>query len=228
LTHNRRLILILALLLSACGALTPPDDSATMRAENAASIMEATTIAQSYATDEARIQGTAEAGGATIAAQSSINRQLILTERALIPPTPVRQVGVAAQGVQNLNSGTPDANVTQFINTGVATSLRKSDGCADSFVTQISEDAPMIYVNTKAVSIRGGTVMGVEWQANGQLVAQETWTVPGDEINYCIYFYLDPARVPFTPGAWAVTLSANGQPIQPTVQFSIVPASSGG
>ncbi len=224
LTPNRLFILTLALIVSACGVLKPEDVPATLRAANTAAVAEATTIAANFAADQAMVLGTAAAAGTSIAAQNSINRQLVLTERAIIPPTPIRESGSVSQNPL----GTPDGSSPQFTNTGVATSVRDSDGCASSFETQIPQSASAIYINTKATTISGGTVMGVEWQSNGQIVAQETWTVPRDETNFCIWFNLDPARVPFTPGLWSVTLSADGHPIQPTVQFSIVEAMSEG
>lgn len=218
------LMLIVLLTLSGCAAFNAPNQPATMRAENTASVAEATTIAQTFSADQAVIQATAAAAGTSIAGMSSINRQLILTARAVIPPTQVRQVGTAQAGL----GGTPAAGGSQFADIGVATSVRQSDGCADSFETQISENAPAIYVNAKALTVSGGTVMGVEWRSNGQVVAQETWTVPRDETNFCIWFNLDPSRIPFTPGLWSVQLSANGNAIQPEVQFSIVETPSVG
>ncbi len=214
----KRFSILLLICLSACSALNAPDIPATMRVQNTQSVADATTIAQTYAADEAMVNATAGAVGTEVADQRSINRQLVLTARAVLPPTPQRAVGIA-QPVAGGGTSEPDS--LSFVDTGVTTAIRDSDGCVVSFETSISANAAMIYVDTKAISIRGGTIMGVEWQSNGAVVAQENWTVPRDETNFCIWFNLDPSKIPFTPGQWAVQLSANGQPIPPSITFTI-------
>jgi hypothetical protein len=213
------LLLILLVSLSACGILNAPDVAATLRVQNTAYLAEATSIVETYSVDQVVIQATALAAETAVADLSSVNRQLILTAQAIIPPTPQRSVGEVAP---DASSGTPGAGNSQFINTGVTTFIRESDGCADSFEVQIPQNAPSIYVNTKALSVRGGTIMSVEWLFNTQVVVQETWTVPRDETDFCIWFSLNPSRVPFTPGLWSARLSANGQSIAPEVVFTIV------
>lgn len=212
-------LIILLISLSGCGILNAPDVPATLRVQNTAYLAEATSIIQTYSAEQALIQATALAASTIAADMNSVNRQLVLTAQAVIPPTPQRSVGeVSGSGAP----GTPGADGVQFINTGVTTFVRESDGCADSFEVQIPQNSPTIYVNTKAVSVRGGTIMGVEWRYNTQVIAQETWTVPRDETNFCIWFSLNPSRVPFTPGLWSASLSANGQSIAPEVVFTIV------
>lgn len=214
---RRLLMLVLILLLAGCQVLNAPNSAATQSAEQASFVLEATQLVVSYATDAAQIQRTAEAAQTAVAAGNSINRQLLLTARAVIPPTPVRQVGVAAEGLSSISveSG------AQFINTGVATSVRNSDGCADSFQTQFGADTERIYVNTRAVVLPANTLMRVEWLYEGQVVSNESWTNPNDVTDFCVWFYLDSSIIPFNPGSWVVRLYAADKMIEPQVPFSI-------
>lgn len=250
---RRYAISFLLLVLAGCKAFNAPDVPATLHAENTAYIAEATILADTYQTEQAAIQATAQIAGTTIAQANSINRQLVATARAVIPPTAARQVGsgpiVGATGVVvtaagndagNRNAPVPPAgsnlsvdvtaapNAPQFTDTGVTTNKRDSDGCAQGFETQIPATVSEIYVITKAVNVTAGTVMDVEWRNNGEVVGQSSWTVPNDQTNFCIWFYLDSASVTFAPGNWSVILMANQQPVAGEIPFSFVDASSGG
>lgn len=207
----------LALVLAGCQVLNAPNMAATRQVESTALVEEATRLVDVYATDAAQVQRTAQAGATQIAAGSSINRQLLLTARAVIPPTPVRQVGVAAEGiVATVGAGGP-----QFVNTGVAISVRDSDGCADALQTQFSAGTPRIYASTRAVNLPSGTVMKVEWLYDGQVVSSESWTNPSDVTDFCVWFYLDSSIIPFTPGSWMARLYANDKIIEPQAPFTI-------
>lgn len=230
LLRAKRFLIVSLLLLSGCGALTAPNVPATLRTESTAYVAEATAIAEALATREVQVALTALAAQTSVAQSSSINRALMATARAVIPPTPPRQVGVAPQGAgvmqesgQVASSAASDPSlVGQFINTGVTTAKRDSDGCAESFQTQFTADTFQIYVITRAVSLRAGTVMGAEWSYNGQVVARNSWTAPRDETNFCIWFFINADTVQFSPGGWTVRLTADGRGIDPPVSFTIL------
>jgi len=209
---------LLTLLLAGCQVLNAPNMGATRDAESTALVQEATRLVDAHATDTAQIQRTAQAGATEIAASSSSNRQLLLTVRAVIPPTPVRQVGVAVEGA----SATVGPGGPQFVSTGVALSVRDSDGCADSLQTQFDAGTPRIYVNTRAVNLPARTVMRVEWLYDGQVVSSEAWTNPNDVTNFCVWFYLDSSIIPFTPGSWIARLYADDKLVEPQAPFTIL------
>lgn len=215
---------ILILLLSACQALNAPNVPATLRVQNTAYVLEATAISESLSTRQVEVEATAQAASTTVAETGSVNRVLMATARALIPPTPPRQLG----GVVVTTEGMTNTGSSQFLSTGVTSRKRDSDGCADDFETQFASTTPAIYVITQAASVQAGTLMQADWNYEGQMVSQSSWTVPRAETNFCIWFYIDPATVPFNAGSWSVQLSANGSPVSTPISFSIVEAMSDG
>lgn len=213
--------------LAGCGAFNAPDVPGTMRAENTAHVAEASAIAGTLMAGNEYSAATAQAAETTVARTGNVNIQLAATARALIPPTPVRQVGVAAEvagtpGLLDAQLAEQSQGGSQFVDTGPTTRKRDSDGCADGFETQIPANVERIYVITRALSLSAGTEMRAEWRFDGQVVSQDSWTTPNDQANFCVWFYIDPQTVAFTPGTWSVQLYADAVLIQPEVIFTIV------
>lgn len=214
---------VLLLVLSACQAFRGPDVQATLQAEGAAYVAEATAIAQTAQARQTSLQATVDAAGTQIAEMSSINQQLLATARVLVPPTPQRVVGSAPEvaGSPMPDMSSDNSATTEFTGTGVAASVRESDGCPNGMQNQFSTSAERIYVTTRASSIRAGTVMSVEWRFNGQVVFNDDWTVKQDAANFCLWYFITPQDVPFQAGNWSVQLFANGVAIEPSVSFEI-------
>lgn len=209
-------LLTLILTLTACQAVVGSQTSATLQAERDSLLAEAAALDASATADAQRVQATAAAAQTTAAEINSINQQLLATARAAIPPTLPRVVGSAPEVTE---FGTLSPFILEFLNTGTASRVRNSDGCAESLQNQFPANIDRIYITTRAINIAAGTVMGVEWRYEGQLVLQETWTVPRDAADFCLWFYIEPSDVPFRPGRWSVRLTANGAPIEPEVSF---------
>ncbi len=209
-------MILLALLLTGCRAFTTTNVPATLQAEGTAFQSEATALVETAVVRQVEVFVTAQAASTDLADLDSINRQLIATARAIIPPTPGREVGVAPGAVV-----TPGTGLSAFVNTVVSGSIRESDGCPDDIRTQFPASVARIYASTTAIAVSAGTTLRASWSYAGQMVTEDSYTVPADQTNFCIWFFLDPSVVPFTPGEWSVTLSANDTPIQPTVTFTI-------
>ena len=191
------------------------DVPATLRAENEAYIAEATAIAQTQQARAGEVLAMAQSTATYVAEMGSINQQLAATVRAGSTPTVARAVGEAQQV-----DGTPRS--VQFVEVQTASSVRASDSCADVVQTQFTPDTPRIYITARAFNISGGTRMDVEWRHEDQVVWQESWTIPADSGNFCLWFYIDPSMVAFTPGRWTVQLFADGQPAGAAAPFSIL------
>lgn len=214
-----RLTIGLSLLLAgACQALNSQNIPATLQAQNSGYITEATGIVEHLTSREVELLVTSQAASTIIAEVSNINRQLAATAQIVIPPTPARQISVAA-GVEG-SSGS-QSNI-QFADTSVTTNKRDSDGCADGFQTEFVSETPRIYAITRAVSVTAGTVVSVEWLNTSQMIGEGSYTVTEDQTNFCIWFPFDG---PFAPGEWTVQLSVNGQPIQPAIVFTVTATS---
>lgn len=211
--------LIVGVLLGACQVLNAPNLPATLSAQNTAYVAEATAIPLSLGQTSVAIARTAVAAETSVAEINSINRQLIATAKVISPSTLVPQAAVAP--VNAGNGQTANSTATSFTDTAVTSRKRDSDGCADGTQSQFPVDTPIIYAITRATSINSGAVVSVEWKYQGQVVSSGSYTASRDETNFCIWFPLDPANVPFTPGSWSVQFEFNGNVVEPTLFFNI-------
>lgn len=222
---KRWLILsLLSPILVACQVLRPPDVQATLRAENVAYRDEATAVAVTSQAQQENTQATVEAAGTHVSELDNINQQLVATVRAAVPPTPRRIVGAASEAIMTPGmeefTGAPSALQVAEVSTSAAVS--SSDGCPTSVQNQFTADTPEIYVTARAFNITAGTQMGVEWYYQGQVVLQDTWTIQTTAPVLCVWYFITPADVPFSPGQWSVRLSANGVPVEQQAVFTIV------
>ncbi len=209
---------VLATMIGACQVFNRPDTPATLRAQNAGYVVEATTIQETARAEGTTLSRTAVAAETSIAQGSNITQQMMLTARAIVPLTPTRA------GVISGDVGTPAPAGQQFVDTHTASFVRDSDGCAGDSQTQFTTDSPRIYATTRAQTLAAGTQMRVEWFFQGQTVWQESFNVSNDVNDFCIWFYIDPQTVTFSPGGWTVRLYANGTTIEPEMTFTIADA----
>ena len=236
----RRSVLLLVMLalvaLDACQPAESVDMPATYAAEQQQIVAEETRLSAAIGTREAAISATAYAAETYVVDRNRINQQLLATARVADPPT--RQVialnpggqyavatpGVGATGSAPSNPGAtalPDAPAAgQFTNTTTARTLRPEDGCPLDSTTTFSTDDAQIYVVTRALDVSAGTQMAVEWSFEGAVADTATFTLPNDEQDFCIYFFLDT----FSPGNWSVTLNADGTPVAPAISFTVTAA----
>jgi hypothetical protein len=210
-------LLLSSIVLTACQVLRSADVPATLQAQNAGYIAEATALAQTRQAEAGQVLSTAQAAETYVARAESINLVLVATVRAGDIPTVGRSVGSAPGAV-----GTPGSGETVFEDIQIAGSVRDSDSCAETVQTQFPSDTQEIYVTARALNIRAGTVLAVEWRREGELVWQENWTVPTDSDNFCLWFNIDPAVVALLPGNWLASLYADGVSIGPPAAFSIL------
>lgn len=240
----RRAVLLLLLSLTIAGCDTLGGSTAsrpTLEAEMTAMVDEATlmaTAAIAYGTEVARTVQAAETSAANL---TGINRQLVVTLRAVVPPTQqvIARVGEVTPGYNEplpgqeplaILAATPPAGGSvdvmtsgtsnQFTQITTAAMVQDADGCAVGPQTSFSTTTSRIYATTRVFNIVGGTSVFVEWRYNGQLVATSTtYTVPQNDPDFCLWFYLEPADAPFVAGSWNVQFYANGSPVTPTADF---------
>jgi len=211
-------LFVLGILLGACQVINAPNVPATLSAQNTAFAAETTAIPLSLGETAVAVARTAVMAETNVAEVNSVNRQLVATLNAVVPVTQAPQVGAAP--ITN-NGQTPNTVTNALVDLGVAARKRDSDGCADGTQSQFAVDTPIIYATSRATSISSGAVVAVEWKYQGQVVGSGSYTVPNDETNFCIWFPLDPATIPFTAGSWSVQFTLNGNPVEPTIFFNI-------
>lgn len=226
----RWLWLVLAVVMGSCSALGSDNPAATQQAEVTGYISESTAIAQRIANAGTQAAATAAAAETYVAQIDGINRQVVATLRASLPPTPQvvtaidpsLPVGTILPGstsgsdMNDAMGEMPANTIAQFLQfTQTATSVRNSDGCAENVTNQFSSAAAEIYATARALNVVAGTELGVEWSFNGQVVYTSSFVVEQNNPDFCFWFFITPADVPFTPGDWSVRMLVNGAPIQP-------------
>ncbi|MGQ9909021.1 MAG: hypothetical protein ACUVS2_09330 [Candidatus Flexifilum sp.] len=238
------LLLGLCLTAAACQTLTGSGLSRpTVEAELTALADEATAIATSGIANGTQIARTVQAAETSAANLQGINRQLVVTLRALIPPTqqivtlsgavtpgyneplpgqtPVA-VGPTAPTPPTLPAEVAPGGANQFTQITTAAAINASDGCAASPQTTFSTTASRIYATARVLNITAGTRVFVEWRYNGQTVATSvTYTVPQNDPDFCLWFYLEPTDVPFQAGTWSAQFFVNSSPVTPVAEFTM-------
>ncbi|MCL4251550.1 MAG: hypothetical protein KJ065_25595 [Anaerolineae bacterium] len=239
-------IVIAGLILVAgagCNALSSEDIPGTVAVESTAYAAEATTLARDLQAQGTAIYATAVYAETYVTQMDGINRQMVATLRAALPPTqqvvqgrdtsqplisglegvPLEELPGAAQTPSGAGAGA-GSGITEFQPVQTASSVRSSDGCADVLANEFGLDTPIIYATTRAFNMRAGTEMGVEWLFGGQVVYSWQFVVDVDDADYCLWFSITPQDAPFTPGDWSVRMLANGAPLPAAATFRIVEA----
>lgn len=232
-----------------CSALGGEDIPGTIAVESTAYADEATAMARDLQAQGTAVQTTAVYAQTYVTQMDGINRQMVATLRAAVPPTQqiVQQRDTSQpliSGVEGLpqeeQPGNADASgagagagagaesgssgITEFQPVQTASSVRASDGCADVVTTEFTVDTTTIYATARAFNMHAGTEMSVEWSFGGQVVYSWQFTVDVEDADYCLWFSITPEDAPFTPGDWSVRMLANGAPLPAPANFRIVEA----
>lgn len=218
---------LICLLLNGCQVFQGQDVGATLAAENSAYATEAAVIQSTLAVQETQMMETVHAAETQIVTTNNINRQLVGTVIALYPPTPVVSIAIIVEdttGEWMMQEGfvpVTSSGDVQFSTVTVTGRKRNADGCADGTQTQFSTAAREIYVIARAVDLPAGTRLSVDWLYEGSIVQQDSWTSQTSQQNFCVWFFITPADVAFSPGSWTARLYANNRAIEPPVSFTI-------
>lgn len=244
-------ILLLAGAVSACSAITPEDPAATLRAQREGYVSEATSIAQALDAQGTQVAATAAAAENYVVQVEARNQMLLATLRAAMPPTqqivgqgdpnaetnrpdwsaspaPAGQ-GInatpAAGGDPASGTGTGAAGSTvsgiTFTSIDTALTVRSADDCAETVTRAFAADVQRVYVTARALNMTAGTQMSVQWTYEGEPDFSESFTVGVNDDDFCLWFFIEPTGDVLSAGNWSVQLSANGQPIEPAVSFTI-------
>jgi hypothetical protein len=233
-----------ALLAGGCGTLSGADQQGTLSAELTEFVEESTAIASTLQARTTEIAATSAWSATSVFLLDGINQQLAVTMRAAIPPT--RQI-VSAEGpvtpgmnaplpgewtptpLNGSPAATPDPNVTSAADTpnqltavGPALAVRESDGCAASVQTMIPASSPRIYATTRILNATAGTSVQASWSLGGAVVfSNNPYTIPQDDADFCVWFYIEPADVNFAPGDWSLQFLINGSPAGSPAEFTL-------
>lgn len=221
--------LLLAIVISACGALQPEDDIATMAFDNAQYQTEVADLAATGSFERISSQSTIVVNQTAIALQNAINQRLLATLTVRITPTPPLP-GESQPDDYGLMPNMPNMPVggsalpggdVPYIVTGLATRVREDDGCVINPRVAFSADEVRIYATFVAYNLTRGTALSAAWYRDIDQVASGAWTSDADYEKLCIWFYIQqPDDVAFTPGNWSVRLYANNEQIGNTLPFT--------
>lgn len=240
----RIIALAVTLTITGCGVLDGSDQRGTLAAEVTASLDEATAIARTVAWRTTEVAATSAAAATAIFQLDGVNQQLAVTMRAANPPT--RQVvddtGPVTPGLNaplpgewtptptggsqaepgDIAATPPAGTANQVTAVGPALAVRESDGCAAGIQTSIPASAPRIYATTRILNATTGSSVQAAWSSGGQVVFSNTpYTLPADDPDFCVWFYIEPADVTFAPGDWSLQFLINGQPAGSPAPFAL-------
>lgn len=234
-------LLGLALFASACSALTPDNPAATLQAQRQGFVVEATSIAQAAQVQSTQVMGTAVAAQTYVAQMEGRNRLLLATMQVVFPPTqalvvndgpstpgqvattaPVEAFGETTLAPVDEGSAADSPGSARFTQVGTASSVREADDCAESLVSAFPADVQKIFITTRGLNVAQGTEMRAEWYYQEQLIYTESYTIPRDDDDFCMWLSIAPTDVALSPGNWSVRLFANNQPVDPPeVNFTV-------
>ena len=220
------------------------DQRETLSAEVTQALGEVTAIAATLGVRATEVAGTAVSASTSVAMLDGVNQQLSVTMRAAIPPTDqvVYNSGPVTPGlnaplpgewtptpppgttsVPGAGAATPPADSpNQLTAVGPALSVRESDGCAVALQSAFPASTSRIYATTRILNARSGTSIQATWSTNGQVAFSNTpYTIPSDDPDFCVWFYIEPADVTFAPGEWSLQFLVNGQPSGMSASFSL-------
>ena len=208
--------------LPACAALNQADIPATMAAQNAALATEMVMLDEMAASEN--IESSARAAElATQAAEiNGINAQLVGTLQVVVTPTPQLE----ADAFDPLTPSAPgEVGQRLYVNSGISTEVRSSDGCVVDPREQFSPLVPRLYATFVAFNLTAGTLFRVEWwwTTNQQMMFSDSWTADQNYDELCVWFYVTQDDVTFEPGTWQARLFVDEVQMTSPQRFEIVP-----
>jgi hypothetical protein len=216
------LVLILAsATLPACAALNQADTPATLAAQNANYATEIAML-DVMATQENSDSSLRAAGLATDAARiNGINAQLVSTLQLVVTPTPQLE-GSAFD--PSTPSGPGDVGQRLYVNGGVSTEINSATGCIVNPAEQFSPFVDRLYAGFVGYNLTPGTLFRVEWwwTTTQRLMFSDSWTVPQEYDELCVWFYVTQEDVTFEPGTWQARLFVDEVQMTSPQRFEIV------
>lgn len=210
-----------ALFATSCAVLSQADTPATLAAENAALATEIAVL-DAASTLESAEAGVRIAELATGAAHvNGVNAQLVGTLQLVVTPTP-RLEGSAFD--PSVPPNPDDVNQRLYVNTGVSTEIRSSDGCVVNPRDQFSPFEQRLYATFVAFNLKAGTLFRIEWwwTTTQQLMFSDSWTADSDYGELCVWFYVTQDDVVFQPGSWQARLFVDDAQMTSPQRFEIV------
>ncbi len=233
------MVLSILFLLASCQALSPEDDRIPLQTQAASYETEITMLQTRSVEEVANAQATFAIDRDKIAAENAVNQQLLATLSIRITPTPRLttdtmpddtglMVTTGGSGPDSVvdpagttgNTGSAGGTETfsdtgsPFLITGMATSVRASDGCVETTTSSFSVNTPRVYATFVANNLQAGTPLRVDWVQNGNIMYFSDWTPDQNYPQICVWFYVTNADIAFTPGSWSARFLANNQLIE--------------
>lgn len=230
-------LVVFTFLGASCQALGGSNPSATLEANTNSFIASATALEITASANSTQLMATAQPLQTQIGQINTVNQHLLATVIAGTSPTPRVIVGSAdpsGNGTTTTNNvgqtdqtqtgttGGGDGSATQFAQVATAFSIQESNGCASQLQSEFSIDTSRIYLTAYATNLVAGTLIIAEWDFNGTAVVNTSWTVDQNYADLCIWFFISPEDITFSPGNWAARLVVNTVAIEPAASFTIV------
>lgn len=179
-------------------------------------------------------EGTMLALQATIEAAQPIQTQFVAAIREqdylLQTQDAIRNGTIIAPATATLALPTPRpqdtfSNGSSVISSNYANITTATDiddnGCAIGSSRQFdfnsAGDGPSVYLVTRARNVSPGTTFQSRWYPTDALMQpyeSVSWTADTNYTETCVYFWMEPADIPYMPGSWTVELIVNNTTVQ--------------
>ncbi|MBN1202078.1 MAG: hypothetical protein JXJ20_09500 [Anaerolineae bacterium] len=227
-------VVIVGVLVSACGAFESGADVGDLETHNAqlqgtidAMGTPASTIVALQMTADRGVLAEAELTNlqvTALAAQGTLTAIQLGGAAPAVQTTPPPSNGAGAESPDIEIGAVPAADAqTAFSGTTTSTGVLQSNGCAadQTAVFDVTED--QIYVVTTITNLKAGMVFGASWTVNGELFFDDNrcWVPSQNWDTVCAYCSIIPDDNRFEAGSWTVELSLDGQVLS-QVQFQVV------
>jgi hypothetical protein len=175
-------------------------------------------------------QGTPVEVMQTFQAQAFQGFATVASPPSLTPDPNVQNTGANTQPTQVLvtplsapaftNTPAVDPNTPRLEEIVISSSVGNDD-CATGVSTTFTTATTEIYVVARAINIVANTPISSEWFLEGQSIVTYDFVPDFDIANACIWFFITPQAVAFTPGNWSIQLNLNGTPVGQRVIFTL-------
>lgn len=213
----RFIALLFMMLVTGCSAIGGEDTQGTAVAENASYLTESASINATMRADRASINITAQAAETEVAMIDGVNVQLVRTLERVVTPTPPLTGALEIDPT----AAAEFEGERLFVKTGLSSEVDPNTGCVINPRVTFNAQEDRIYATMQVFNIEAGVPLRSEWYFQGELVYDFEFSSDQFYEDWCVWFFIDPTIVDFTPGSWTVRLYGDGFQLEDALAFQI-------
>lgn len=214
-------LILLALLLSSCQALSSNEQNAALESGIQGYGTEAVNIRNAMQSNRTEVAATIAVASTQAAVFNGYNNILRATVFLLHSPLEATKVVVQdSQGPLPLEMYDISSGAMMFVEMGTTAQI-DSRNCFIKHESFFGMGISTIYMTALALNLQAGTVVRVDWQYGTEVLRSTSWIAPQSAQGQCVALALRSSDIEFASGNWTATMYINGDALDPT-SFSII------